>query len=454
MTDTLDTTAAGTQLLAAVDPLTLQAAAIADQGPVDPEAIPCHVCGVPAAIHVVPVLVLADVVHAHEVPPAYTLAIAALAGVERKFMDDIVQGLAAEYRPSGNLGPSPSDAGTCRRQLWYRQRPPADYVPRTGIDEKRAAIGSLFHRAGEKYRPAIYPWRRFEMVVEIPGLSRRGRIDEYDPVLGLVIDTKTAGRAKWGMIGDDGPTPQMWAQLLIYAWSLYLAGYPVKTLCIIAINRDTGDEEHHYLEFDPAAGAAALDELTTVASMIDAGLVPPRDGHGTQDWQCKWCPAMDHCWSTARAAELGRSPESLTLLGEDPDDDAIIWAALEFLRLREQRLALDKQESRAKALLQGLPTRKYGEAREAGGIEIADSWSSSTAYKQAYERLLQLYVLPDGERPPLEEVPPPAVTKSRSQTAKKIRAAKRAATKRKTTKTKAEKAADAVTAMTEGQVPQ
>lgn len=434
-------------------PLVLEAGALAEKGVIDPETVECVVCGVPAIVHF-------DQEdrpggHLHQEPAPVALARAALASADRAVMDDIVEHQAAGYVPSGKTGPRVSDAGACRRQIQYRDRPPVDYMPRTDIDLRRAALGKLIHAAGEQARGTRYPWKRHELEIPIPGLDRPGRVDEYDPVLGEVADTKSAGRAKWDVVGEGGPTDDMWQQVRIYGFALDALGLPVRTLRIVAINRDTGAEESFFEDYDPGKGLAALDELVTVATAIDAGLDMPRDGNGPSDWRCQWCSALNHCWNTDQAAQLGRSPRSLTLLGEEPDDPSIIWAALELMRVAAARLALDKQEKLAQELIEGLPARAYGPERADGGVELYNKWSTGRAYKQAYEQLVGLYALAldgDPKAPAVDTLPEVPTTKSKKTAVRRPkREADRKPRKKKTTPGDA--AAAVVAALTEGTGP-
>ncbi|MEU7591170.1 hypothetical protein AB0A95_33360 [Micromonospora sp. NPDC049230] len=402
------------------------AAALLEDGPVDPELVPCAVCGEPPLVH--------GDDHDHQVPPAYALALAATDAEARPVMDDIVEHLDGEHVSSGRKGPSASDAGKCRRQLWYRDRPPADYVPRV-IDSRRAALGTIIHKAGADARSLKYPWRRYELTCSVPGLDRDCRTDEYDGVLGRVGDWKSAGQAKWGVVGAGGPTVDNWAQVRINAYALDMAGYPVREVEIITINRDTGDEEPFREKYDPALSLAALDALLEAATMIEAGIVPPRDGLGPSDWRCQWCPALEHCWQTARAAKLGRSPESLVALGEVPDDPSIAWAAREVLRLSAKRLELEKLEKLAKSLLQGIPPKEYDQGAPDGGVELYDDWSTSYAYKAAYERLRDLFELPDDVRPPIEEVGQVEKKVTKNTAVRRPRVADREADRRRPKKT-------------------
>lgn len=410
-----------------LDPTALEAAALIEKG-LDRVNAKCARCGVVSFAHEAEYDQDAGG-HEHELSAAWLLAEHALAAADTEVMDDIVAEVEAEHTPSGKTGPSPSDAGACRRQLWYRDHGHtlAGYEPNTTIDRRRAALGNVVHDAGRIARAKRYPWRMFEMPVIVPGLNRGGRIDEYDPVLGEVTDDKTAGRAKWQMFGDEGPTDAAWEQVAIYGYALLMASetgmaeesLPVRSLRIIAINRDTGAEEHFHRDFDPAFALAALDKLLDTAMIIESGIKPPRDGFGPKHWMCEWCPALAHCWNVKAAASAGRSPESYTLLGPRPDDPSIVWAGREAMQASAERLKWEKREDRAKRLLQGLRPRVYGADREDGGIEIADSWSTSYGYKEAYEKLLAFYGLPEDQRPALDALPPVPVKKSKSQKAKK-----------------------------------
>jgi len=430
----------------AVDPLILEAGALAEAGAIDLGAIPCAIggCGVPEALHA------DELGHPHLIPPAYALALAALEAEGRGWMDVVADGLAAEYRPSGSKSPRPSDAGACERSVWYRTRPPAGYVPRTDIDRKKAALGSIIHKAGETYRPVAFPWRRFEMAIRVPGLDGTYKIDEYDPITGTVYDTKSAGDAKW-LILADGPVDDMWEQLRTYAWALYRAGYPVRRLCIVIVNRENGRDEQHWEDFDPDVCMAAVGKLVALGTALDAGVIPDRAGRGPRDWRCQWCEAMRHCWNVDEADRLGRGPVSLTLLGAEPGEAAIVWAAREFLKASKTANEAKARADFLKDLLQGLPTGPYGADREDGGVEITNHTSTSVDYKGAYEYLLELWDLPEDQRPPAMLLPGPKSKKSITQTAKTPRKATTPAGKRKPAKSPATKAAEKATAIAGGE---
>lgn len=352
---------------------------------------------------------------------ARALAEAALAVADREVMDDIVEAVDAEHVPSGNTGPRVSDVGSCRRSVWYREAPPEGFTADPLSYQRQAALGTIIHAKAAAVRAARYPWRWYETEVSVPGLDKKARIDEYDPVLGEVTDDKTAGARRWEMVGDDGPAPSAWQQAAVYAYALDDLGLPVRTLRIIVINRDTGAEEHFRQPYDPATARAALDDLIELATMLDLGVVPPRDGSGpSNDWQCRGCFARSHCWNLDAAAEAGRSPESYTILGAEPADPTIIWAGEKVLAAREVRLAAEKAEKEAKALIDGIEAGEYGD------LTFKTTRRSMPEYKESFDRAVQLYALPDKFRPPLAEVAEPVKRIDKYTTVSRQRAAKRA----------------------------
>jgi CRISPR/Cas system-associated exonuclease Cas4 (RecB family) len=312
-----------------------------------------------------------------------------------------------------------SDYGSCPRQVWYREKPPADYTDPAPVDTRRATLGKIVHAAAQIARERLYPWRLYEYEIAIPGLDKPGRIDEYDPVLGEVTDGKTAGEHKWTVYGDGGPPVEAWGQVLIYAYALDMAGYPVRTVRVIAINRDTGSEEHFRAGYDPAEAIAALDELLELATQLDLGVVPPRAGTGPGRFPCSWCPARLHCWQVDAAQAAGRSPESYTLLGAEPDDPTVGWAAAQVYAATKANTAAKNAKDEVSALLEGIPAGTYGE------WTIGPRSREVPDYKGSYERLLGLYPLPDEHRPPIEHVEAPLKRTDRWVGVKRERAATR-----------------------------
>lgn len=352
---------------------------------------------------------------------AKELAAEAVAVADRDVMDDIVDAVQADYTPSGNKGPRVSDVGSCRRAVWYRESPPDGFVPDPRQYQRQAALGTIIHAKAAEARAMRYPWRHYEFEVAIPGLDKKGRIDEYDPILGEVIDDKTVGARKWDFVGDDGPAETAWSQGLLYGLALEEMDLPIQSVRIIVINRDTGAEEHFRRPYDPAAARKVLDDLIELATMLDLGVVPPRDGTGPgTDWQCRACSALSHCWNLDAAAATGRLPESYTLLGGEPTDETIAWAAEQLMLTRVDLKAAKAAESSAKDLVEGIEPGEYGD------FVISRTRRDMPNYKDSFERLLELYVLSEAHRPPVAEVAQPLMRIDRYTTVRRKRAAKRA----------------------------
>ena len=236
----------------------------------------------------------------------------------------------------GQLSVRPSDTGACKRQVWYRNFPPEGYVP-APVDERKATIGTALHKSLLDAWAWAYPWRLIEHEVTLPGLDRKGRIDSYDPLTGVLDDVKTAGDWKWETLGADGPTEDTWDQGFIYGLALFRAGHDVRFIRLRYVHREAGKEEPFVRPFTEAAGRAALRNLTALASILDqyrqaeddgdhelaAALIPAREGTSHKSFPCSFCPARLHCWNVTEAERAGRSPESWTVLGPDPETEAI-----------------------------------------------------------------------------------------------------------------------------------
>jgi hypothetical protein len=392
---------AAAQLWTLPDGLTpdmLRAAALLEQGwPIAPRPMPCAVCGLEAGRHLA---ALPEGCTGWVHDPADALALAAADAQDRDVMDDLVEAGDRDYVPSGRSGPRVSDYGSCGRAVWYRQQDPkpAGYLP-AFVDWRRAALGRIIHDAAAAARSVRYPWRRYEFEIPIPGLDKRGKVDEYDPVTGEVIDDKTCGDPKWAMVGDDGPTEDAWGQAFIYGYALDELGWPVRTITIIAIHRATGQEEHFTRPYDPGFARAALDELVTLAMTLEMGIVPDRVSYGPSGFPCSWCEHRDHCWNRAAAEAAGRSPRSYTLLGAAPTDEVIEWAAREEYAARKTATAADKAKDQAKELLEGLRPGRYGD------MIIADRRRTMPKYKDGYNDAVVMLGLPQVFRP--DEVPLP-----------------------------------------------
>jgi hypothetical protein len=278
----------------------------------------------------------------------------------------------ADYpRPEPTEGGSsvgPSDIGTCRRAIQYRElirmgKLDIDLDP---VDESAAAIGNLIHDAYGRARKRRFPHRLYEFPVHIPGLDRPGRMDEYDPISGEGVDYKTMGERAWEWLGDFGPKEEFWKQLAIYLLGVHLddriPGRP-RTMRIIAIRRSDGDVEGEFTRpWDEAYARKALGELMSINVQLKWGEDLPRDGSGpTKDPICRdWCRFKSHCWDVKAAAAAGRSPESYVFLGADTDDGEVEFAAETVHGWKVAHRDAERQYKTTKTWLEGIPDGDYG----------------------------------------------------------------------------------------------
>jgi hypothetical protein len=401
-----------------MDAVQVAAANIAAMGwPVGPRESPC-VCGQPWHTHQ-QTLPPDCTGYVHD--PADALAQQAGAALSASLVEDIgdydthLHMLRRRARPPG---PRVSDAGDCRRKVWYRETPPDGYVPGR-VDKRAAVMGSALHARAAAARAWRYPWRKHEMAVSVPGLHGEFYIDEYDPVSGYVFDTKSCGEPMWNIVGESGPPDSQWEQVLIYAYALDMGGWPVNWVQIISVRRDNGDEEHFTRRYDPAEALKALDKLTGLASMLEAGIAPPRDGRGPSDWRCRFCPAMAHCWQVDAAKAARRSPVSWISLGEHPADPSVEWAAATAWELNKAASAAKAAADQAKDLLTGIPNGTYGD------WVVTNRRRRMPDYKGTHSRNLAWWVLDEEHRPDYETVAEPERRIDRYVSVERVREADR-----------------------------
>jgi CRISPR/Cas system-associated exonuclease Cas4 (RecB family) len=344
-------------------------------------------------------------------------------------------------KAAGEVSVRPSDVGECRRAVYYRETPPEDFTS-SPTNSRAAFMGGLIHAEVLRRRRQLYPWRLYGDMrgreVRFPGLDRPGKYDEYDPITGVVTDVKTAGQWKWERIGEDGPDEKWWDQLHLYGLALILAGYAVEKLRVLAIERADGRDETFEIPYDPARAQRVLASLQALSTMLDLGRVPPRDRSGpSTDALCRNCFARDYCWNTVQAEALGRSPESLTVLGIDPDDAVVEELAELLVAARHAEGDAKKRKDELAAILAGVDPRVYGE------YEGVPGHNSRKAWEEWYELISELWLLSDDQRP--TELPEVRVNRTEYVTWKPLRKAtrERLAQERLEARVAAEKALEA-----------
>ncbi len=324
--------------------------------------------------------------------------------------DDLALGERANdaYRRNrkheGDVRVSASDASSCPRQVQYRERPPDDFY-RSWEDKRAARIGSAIHDYVMRVRKALYPWRLFEQPVHVDGLGE-SKYDSYDPIMARLDDTKTAGDWKWDVVTEDGPPESEWEQAHVYALSLVNDGYPVDEVTITYVQRAQGKDVVFRRPFDRAFAEAAVARLVRMATEIDLGIEQPRayDGPATSPICARYCFARDYCWNVPQAERHGRSPESWTLLGADPEEKVVAEVLRAYVEGRDAESAGKEAKKVARAKVDGIPHGEYD------GMRYGVTPTSRRDEKAYIARLVEWGMKPADERGPWTAIEVPRVT--------------------------------------------
>lgn len=351
------------------------------------------------------------------------LAVEAAAAGERSFhqhlaeFDRRTRARVKKKRP-GSVNVRPSDIGGCDREVYYRETPPEDFYS-SPTRRGAAWMGGIIHEEYMRRLAQLYPWlmfgdrKGFELV--LPGMERPSKYDIYDPIRAHLQSIKTAGRWQWDQVGERGADDKWWDQDHLYAMVLRDLGFPVETIEVLVIERADGNSERFTMDFDPERAERALAKIHDLAMTLELGVVPERGRSGpTTDPLCRNCFARDYCWNIPQATAAGRSPESYTVLGTDPEDADIIAIAEQLIEARAEQNDAKGRVDRYKALLDGVELRHYvdPEDPERAFEGYARGGRTETQWEEWAEEMRRIATLPADQRP--EQLPEPRQTKTRS----------------------------------------
>jgi hypothetical protein len=247
-----------------------------------------------------------------------------------------------------------SDLGSCRKRTGYKL---AGTLPVNPVGSVQAVMGSAIHDMVASILNSIAePGDLVEYEVTFAGIP--GHVDRYESATHTVVDTKTTSSRWLEHIKLHGPDDgQVW-QISGYAAALIKAGYPVRTLQLDFLARDTGEEYTWSKPFDTRDVADALRWLKGVRDS-DLDMLP-RD-YEPDSVFCRGCPfgGLDGgiCWEGHVPNRDLRS----VLYIEDPD--AQKWAD-QLWDAREALKTAKTAESRAKGALDAI--RREGDVVQVG----------------------------------------------------------------------------------------
>lgn len=263
----------------------------------------------------------------------------------RQFMDE----RQAQHGARFALGPSA--ASKCYRQAAYEyldvepSEPPESKARSTDA----ADLGTLLHLGWSTMIKSRFDRLEREPDVRLQptGLPRAGEADDVDWRECIVRDVKSVKDRVFEMWMRQGPYDDHWEQLEVYALALRQITGQDWTLCVVAINRETGQVEEFMRPADPEVGAAIVSRIAdrheqlvgaqyrvSIEDFAPDDVVEdfPREGAGPgRGMPCDWCPWLSACWPDPTGPD--GTPQSATM---DPDDvTAIASMASDYLTLSQ-----------------------------------------------------------------------------------------------------------------------
>lgn len=196
------------------------------------------------------------------------------------------------------LALSLSGVGGCTRAAAYSiaGTPPSDTPPVE--DARQAVLGvwideHLLPRMARYAGPAAVVQQKVQL--KAGGLIIPGTLDLALPE--VVWDLKTV--KEWRLFGvrRRGTYSEHRVQVMGYALARYQAGYPVKWVCFLYMDRATGEVHVEVEPFTNGAALAVVDRLETIRYHSARPDEAPRDARGPGlSFACDRCPWLRRCW--------------------------------------------------------------------------------------------------------------------------------------------------------------
>lgn len=225
-----------------------------------------------------------------------------------------------------------SALGGCRRQTGYKLTgtpPDDDWQP----DNVQAVLGTAIHVAAAEGLMLLVPDAQAESLeVTFGGLV--GHPDAYWEGIVRDVKTKGYGSIQLEQVRQNGPSRGELFQVSCYAAGLILAGFPVTTVQLDYIARDSGEEYLFEAPFDPGLVVEAMDWLRSVRDAEPEML--ERD-YRPDSGRCKSCEFFTRCWEAPRGTD-----DRAVLYLDDPD--AEMWSR----KLQDARSRASQAEAEAK----------------------------------------------------------------------------------------------------------
>lgn len=227
-----------------------------------------------------------------------------------------------------------SALGDCQRRTGYRLAK-TDPDPEYKSEKIQAVMGSAIHQAAAFGSALLIPGAHAE-TLEVDYCGLTGHPDLY--ISGVVRDIKTIGyKMQLDRIRQDGARLRDRWQAHTYGAGLIKRGYPVHTVEIDYLCRDSGEE---YLFSEPWSIDQVEAAMKWLQTVRESAIETLNRDYRPDSAVCQSCEFFRRCWD----AEPGRSPLSV-LYTENPD--ARYWAEkLEDATERAERAKDDADDAR------------------------------------------------------------------------------------------------------------
>ncbi len=252
---------------------------------------------------------------------------------------------------------SMSGLGGCTKANAYAiaGTPPSDVPPPE--DARQAVLGTWIHLHLLPWMAQLIgPAAMFEKPVKLnaAGLIIPGTLDLAAP--GVCWDVKSVKEWRLHGVRRRGTYSEHRIQVLGYGLALYQAGFPVKWIVWLYIDRSTGEVHVEVEPFTNRAALAVVDRVEQIRYHAQRPDQAPRDGRGPGvSLACDRCRWLRRCWGDdARPGQTGVQ----RILAATPD------GIVEALRLYAEGAAAEsagkKNREFAKLVLADVPAGDYG----------------------------------------------------------------------------------------------
>jgi len=255
---------------------------------------------------------------------------------------------ANRYHQSARSTPwalSMSGLGGCVRQAAFRLAgtEPSDAELSLDQDARQALHGTWVHAGLLPHYVQQLASAHFEVPLRLDVFTPDGTVTIHGSadVLtadhgGGIVDVKTVGAHQVPeRIAKGASWAHRW-QVRGYAAAARQQGFPVTWISWLYIDRDTGHAEAHIEPFtdqDEQSVHARIAWLVSLAAEPDE--TPSLRGPGL-DWACDSCAWLRRCWGP----DATPGDRSVIAYG---DDENVTLAAKEYVRLRDQKSALEDE---------------------------------------------------------------------------------------------------------------